>query len=471
MPAGLAGTAVKVVVSVFGNFGTVAAPVIDLRWRRTQAGGDPTTRAGSLNPDSNYVGLATSAAAVRATTSGIEGFSSGGPVQLGLTTTCPGGIFPCPGGGAAGPPVTATLGPTWAAADGVQVSGVGGFGNGTCPAINPGDCRFFGTSASAPHAAACDALTRDAAQAPASAVAPILAQLQGTATDFAPAGPDNVTGAGLLDCFQAIGVPEAICQDVEVPTDPGLCTAAVADVDNGSFDPFPAGNVFTLVQAPGGPYALNNTLVQLTATDQRGLTDACVATVTVVDLEAPVITCPAPQVLECTSPSGATATFNASATDNCGALTPDCDPASGSTFPIGVNALMCSAVDDSGNSDQCDSTITVVDTTPPTVACVESTNPSGKRVPRAKNEDGFFLVTTEDLCSTPTLTLGSFELASGETIKITQTRGKSGVRLVNTMGPAQIKHFQVGPGDAVITATDGSGNETSVSCLVPPPPK
>jgi len=68
-------------------------------------------------------------------------------------------------------------------------------------------------------------------------------------------------------------------------------------------------------------------------------------------------------------------------------------------------------------------------------------------------------------------TVGSFVLANGETIKITQTPGKSGVTFVNTMGPAAIKHFQVGPGDAVLTATDGSGNSSSVTCLVPPPPK
>lgn len=58
-----------------------------------------------------------------------------------------------------------------------------------------------------------------------------------------------------------------------------------------------------------------------------------------------------------------------------------------------------------------------------------------------------------------------------ETIKLTQTPGRSGVSLVNTMGLEQIRHFQVGPGDAVITATDGAGNRTTVTCLVAPPPK
>src|SRR4030095_14425871 len=112
----------------------------------------------------------------------------------GLTTTCPGNAAgPCTG--VAGPGITVTNGrPNWAAADGVSVSGVGDF-----------DSPFFGTSASAPHAAGCDALVRDSMGVPASPVAPINNRLTLTATNLAPAGVDNITGAGLLDCFAAVG--------------------------------------------------------------------------------------------------------------------------------------------------------------------------------------------------------------------------------------------------------------------------
>ena len=225
---------------------------------------------------------------------------------------------------------------------------------------------------------------------------------------------------------------------------------------------------------PPGPYSLGTTGVTLTVTDNIGKSGVCTATVTVVDTTPPVIICSADQVIECTSPGGAGAVVGATATDNCSiAVAPSCIPPSGN-FPIGSTTVTCTTTDASGNSSLCKSTVTVVDTTAPSVSCVESFNPSGNNVPNAHktNEDGFYLITASDVCTvSPVIQVGGFTLANGETIKITQSPGQSGVRLLNTMGPENIKHFQVGPGDAVITVTDGSGNVGTVACLVPPPPK
>jgi subtilase family protein len=164
---GTSNVAAKLVVDVAGTSSAAATPTLDLRWRTARVTTvDPVDRAGSLNPDSNYLAYATSAGAVAANVSTdpaavpLETYSAAGPVQVGSTTVCPDDrAGPCVGipGGA----LRSFAGPAWAAADGVSVSGVGGFGSGVCPATVQGDCRFFGTSAAAPSAAGVAALLRE----------------------------------------------------------------------------------------------------------------------------------------------------------------------------------------------------------------------------------------------------------------------------------------------------------------------
>jgi hypothetical protein len=56
-------------------------------------------------------------------------------------------------------------------------------------------------------------------------------------------------------------------------------------------------------------------------------------------------------------------------------------------------------------------------------------------------------------------------------VKFTQSPGFAGVAFVNTMGPQRIRHFRVGPGDPVLTITDGAGNTSTRTCFVAPVPK
>lgn len=81
--------------------------------------------------------------------------------------------------------------------------------------------------------------------------------------------------------------PMAQCQDVTVPTDRGVCSASIAAVNAGSYDP--DGDAITVVQAPAGPYQLGATSVTLTVTDDHGASDACSAVVTVVDETVPTV--------------------------------------------------------------------------------------------------------------------------------------------------------------------------------------
>jgi hypothetical protein len=105
-----------------------------------------------------------------------------------------------------------------------------------------------------------------------------------------------------------------------------------------------------------------------------------------VDTIAPTLIVPANMTVEATGPSGAVVNFTVSASDNYDPSPPvTCDPPSGSTFPLGITTVKCSAQDTSGNIGTNSFTITVLDTTAPVVTVpanmiVEATGPGGRVV-------------------------------------------------------------------------------------------
>lgn len=124
-----------------------------------------------------------------------------------------------------------------------------------------------------------------------------------------------------------------------------------------------------------------------TYTDSDGIDTSAPAdvAVTVTDATRPTITAPTgTQDVEATGPDGATFTYAASANDNVdGSESVSCDPASGSTFPLGDTTVTCTSTDDAGNEASATFTVHVEDTTPPTLAGVpsaqtaEATGPNG----------------------------------------------------------------------------------------------
>jgi HYR domain len=82
----------------------------------------------------------------------------------------------------------------------------------------------------------------------------------------------------------------------------------------------------------------------------------------------PSLTLPADQTVEATGPDGATVTYTVSASDaQDGTLTPSCSPASGSVFPLGTTTDNCSVTDSIGLTTAGSFTVTVQDTTPPSL--------------------------------------------------------------------------------------------------------
>jgi len=109
--------------------------------------------------------------------------------------------------------------------------------------------------------------------------APLVCQISDDGVEIGQAITRLVMGGAV-----AVSTPVAKCKDVTV----SICLAATATVDDGSFDP--DGDPFTLELTPTGPYAIGTTPVTLRATDSTGLSDLCVANLTVVDTV--VDTCP-----------------------------------------------------------------------------------------------------------------------------------------------------------------------------------
>ncbi len=86
------------------------------------------------------------------------------------------------------------------------------------------------------------------------------------------------------------------------------------------------------------------------ASDWKNLTAVGSFSIRVVDATPPLLTLPAAQELNATSPTGAIATFTATASDGVPLLPAvTCVPASGSTFAIGTTNVACSAKDAAGN--------------------------------------------------------------------------------------------------------------------------
>ena len=108
--------------------------------------------------------------------------------------------------------------------------------------------------------------------------------------------------------------------------------------------------------------------ITLTITDEGGLTSEDTVQVIIRDTLPPVMNLPGPITVEATSPAGAVVTYGVTSSDAVnGPINPVCSPASGSRFPLGTTTVSCSAADFSGNAAAGSFSVTVQDTTAPTL--------------------------------------------------------------------------------------------------------
>ncbi len=250
--------------------------------------------------------------------------------------------------------------------------------------------------------------------------------------------------------------PTALCSDATVCADALLCIADPL-IDNGSFDP--NGDNIYFSQIPAGPYRIGNYTVTLTVADEYGNSSSCGGQVTVNDCTPPTITCPAPTTTECTGNRQAVVDpGDALASDTCSTVTAtDPGPAS---YPLGNTVVSYTATDASGNSATCNTTVSVVDTTGPSISC-NAHDIAPRDTPIS------FTATGDDACDEATVQITAFDC-----FKFT----KKGKRIDKTescevkLDGNTITIVDSGGVDTHITwtvlATDASGHSTTGLCTI-----
>jgi autotransporter-associated beta strand protein len=121
----------------------------------------------------------------------------------------------------------------------------------------------------------------------------------------------------------------------------------------------------------GSTFPVGTTTVTCTGSDGCGNTTNCSFTVTVAPCAPIVLTCSSNIVVNSTNcgSAGTTVFFTSSATGGCGPTIVNCNPPSGSTFPIGTTIVTCIATDSCGNKTNCSFNVTVNPCPPVVLTC------------------------------------------------------------------------------------------------------
>ncbi len=198
-------------------------------------------------------------------------------------------------------------------------------------------------------------------------------------------------------------------------------------------------------------FTIGRNVVTWTGLDASGRVGTASQTVTVVDKTPPAFTFVPPDLA--VNSCGGVAIGVATATDDC-AGTPTVANNAPKWFGVGTTPVTWTARDVSGNPSIATQMVTVQDTVRPVVTCA----------PVGVSGAGSFRVSASDACTAaPAIRLGGVSLVNGETITIAEI-DRPGVTVVVDKGG--VKHFTVGRGEGVITATDAAGNVASASCAV-----
>lgn len=198
---------------------------------------------------------------------------------------------------------------------------------------------------------------------------------------------DNVTVTGLPAAVDNV-VLEGTTADVTNPTAVcpasfniyanSSCVATVPDLPPSvtKSDNCTAAMDLIVTQSPAiGSTLTADAIATITVTDQAGNFTTCNTNFVFLDTIQPIIVCPS----DLNVPANASCEYilpdfipGASATDNCtasGSLIYDQLPVPGTNLALGTHTITLSARDEAGNTGTCTFSLTVADSTPPTVNC------------------------------------------------------------------------------------------------------
>lgn len=251
--------------------------------------------------------------------------------------------------------------------------------------------------------------------------------------------PDNGTITYQVTLNQP---PVAVCKVATLYLDAdGKATLAPDDIDGGSSDPDGTITNKAVSQTNFTCANVGDNQVTLTVTDNNGASDDCQITVTVIDDIDPVAECQNITVyLDASGLASITADMiDNGSTDNCSIASKLLDVYNFSCADVNTspNPVTLTVEDPSGNSDDCNATVTVLDTVSPVAICQDITV--------QLDATGNVSITATDIDNGSTEACGIASYAASKTDFICA---------------------DVGPNTVLLTVTDNNGNTSTCTSTV-----
>ncbi|NNC94214.1 MAG: HYR domain-containing protein [Chitinophagales bacterium] len=278
--------------------------------------------------------------------------------------------------------------------------------------------------------------------------------------------------------------------DFSVNTDSGQCTGtatySVTADDNCTL----ASNVLLSGPASGGTFQQGSNVVTWEATDAEGNQSACSFTVTVIDDQPPVISCP-PDISVPNDQDSCNALVTgliATAFDACPTTIVNNSPyafaggedASG-VYPVGTTVVEFIATDIDGNTDVCYTTVTVNDTKSPVAGCFYNIGLGLNSKGEANISINWVNNKSYDNCSISSMTLSKKKFTCADlgksytTLTVTDPAGNSNSCVASVIVQDNIKPSAVcknvsvkldAGGKATVSGTDVDGGSSDNCSIV-----